>query len=649
VNRRVARQVSLIVAAGERRFRLGAGAVSVVGVRVLGVSAAVAACLVGLAPVGVARADTFEKAFTHAGTCSHWTVPDGLQSDFVQAEITGQAGRPGQDKPTVGAGGKADQVLATIPVRTGEVLNVCVAYGGGKGLTNPGPFGLPDKPTAGAGGGASSVVAPAGFAVAGGGGGGGAVYLQATPNKTGSACPCPVEPRFAGNGGDAGDPAGQDGAGSVGRPLSNTAYGGEGGSNATGPGRGGGGGFRNGTDGKPREGDKQISPGGNSGNHMTDGGGGGGAGFNGGGGGGISDFNDTSKGAGGGGGTDMCHVSGVGSSCRVERGKGIHHGTGPDPGYAHVLLRYDQLPRLHAPVLFLAATQRGAVYHSILSEFGIWRPWHTPPGVPADVTSVAATGDQHFGETQYLVATPGGRLYHAFYHNNGGWSLTQPVWRPPSGISSPWGTDNVVSVAAASDGQPGNTEYLVATSSGLIYHSVRRGQDGSWFAWRIPRGLDPSDVVSVAATGDGRLAETQYLVVTRAGVVYHAISAEFGNSWTAWSIPPGIPAPVVSVAATDDGHAGETQYLVVSNGNVYHAIRYANGSWTHWSTPPGLPSGALRVAATSDRNAGETQYLVGTTDGHVYHTIRREGGAWEKWTTPHGIPADIVELAAAHS
>lgn len=113
--------------------------------------------------------------FTSPG-CSDYTVPANIVEMSVVA--IGQAGSSGTalTDATGGAGGAGDEASGSLGVTPGDVLDICVAYGGGAGGVGQGSAG---GGNGGAGGGASGVldtdVAEYGtypYLVAGGGGGG---------------------------------------------------------------------------------------------------------------------------------------------------------------------------------------------------------------------------------------------------------------------------------------------------------------------------------------------------------------------------------------------------------------------------------------------------------------------------------------------
>ncbi|MGH2863621.1 MAG: hypothetical protein ACRDJX_00060 [Solirubrobacteraceae bacterium] len=248
-------------------------------VRTLFAGVVVATCwaLGMLAPPGALAQET--ESFTAPG-CTTWTVPAGVNR--VLAEARGAAGYAGSG-PDAGSGGDGDEVRGDVPVSAGEVLDVCVDYGGGLGGI------VEDTRNAGSGGGASGLARGENFSaplIIAGGGGGGGERIEITLEIPSFPTTHEVSP--GGNGGNA-DSAG--GEGKSGNPGGNV----EGGSasNSAGPGGGLEGGF-------------------NVGHHESEGGlekayagagGGGGGGYVGGGGGSYPIGN-----GGGAGGTNFCNV-----------------------------------------------------------------------------------------------------------------------------------------------------------------------------------------------------------------------------------------------------------------------------------------------------------------------------------------------------
>jgi hypothetical protein len=130
---------------------------------------AAASCLLGASVLNVGEALADTTSFTTTG-CTTFAVPAGVSS--VEIAATGSAGEAGLGGDG-GQGGTGDVVGGTLSaLSAGQVLDVCVDYGGGAaGLGNNGGL------NGAAGGGASGVALGSDFSVpvliAGGGGGGG--------------------------------------------------------------------------------------------------------------------------------------------------------------------------------------------------------------------------------------------------------------------------------------------------------------------------------------------------------------------------------------------------------------------------------------------------------------------------------------------
>ncbi|HZO76427.1 MAG TPA: hypothetical protein VFB39_00180 [Solirubrobacteraceae bacterium] len=298
------REFGLLLAPGRLRLTLG---MAVASLAVVGFCA------------GPALAKT--KSFTTAG-CSTWMVPAGVSRVSIQA--TGSAGQTVNGGEA--AGGSGDVVSGTLSgVSVGQVLDVCVDYGGGSGGPSDG----------GAGGGASGVALGGDFSVpalVAGGGGGGAISAE--------------------SGGGAGLPSG--GQGAFQNPCTSTACGGGGGTQMT---FGGGGAVDPGcsecTAGANGAGSSSAGPGaGGAGGAGDLGGGGGGGGYYGAGGGGGS----MDLAGGGGGGSDFCASSLTGATLK---GCGTT-GTNGTFGTASVVLTYTASPHVCSGSLGAPGVLKGA-------------------------------------------------------------------------------------------------------------------------------------------------------------------------------------------------------------------------------------------------------------------------------------------------
>jgi gliding motility-associated-like protein len=106
------------------------------------------------------------KDFTFTGVVQQWTVPSGV--DTLRVKMWGAAGGGGPD-PTNNAGGGGGFTDVTIPVVTGQVLDIYVGGGGVVGLNGTGGNG--GWPNGGNGGSGNRI--ENGLSVGGAGGGGG--------------------------------------------------------------------------------------------------------------------------------------------------------------------------------------------------------------------------------------------------------------------------------------------------------------------------------------------------------------------------------------------------------------------------------------------------------------------------------------------
>jgi len=263
---------------------------------VLVITAALGALATGVIHAAKASADptpscdptTCTVSFGTAGTTQQWTVPAGVSTITVT-----MAGGSGGSSAAGGLGGAGGELVATVPVFSGENLSILQGtspYPGGDfgGGGAPGGAGGPE-PTGGWGGGGSFVfetnpTATLLLAVGGGGGAGGdagEVAGAGGSSGPGSDATSTFEPTVVGLGGTLAA-GGGGGAGNQGPSANGSAGGGP----ATAPSNPGAGGSGGASDFPPP---------------LVSSGGGGGGGYFGGGGGGVQDPLAVFSGAGGGG------------------------------------------------------------------------------------------------------------------------------------------------------------------------------------------------------------------------------------------------------------------------------------------------------------------------------------------------------------
>lgn len=128
------------------------------------------------------------------------------------------------------------------------------------------------------------------------------------------------------------------------------------------------------------------------------------------------------------------------------------------------------------------------------------------------------------------------------------------------------------------------------------------------------------------------------------GTVYYRqlASTASGNTWSAWTVVPGIggtasgfKAKHVSIAGAYDGSA---QVVAIGlDDNVYHAMRYANGTWSGFN-PLGFTgsngkarTAAIAISGSTATSPGVAQVIANDFDnGTVFHRVRY-ADSWTPW------------------
>lgn len=244
-------------------------------------------------------------------------------------------------------------------------------------------------------------------------------------------------------------------------------------------------------------------------------------------------------------------------------------------------------------------------------------------GVLDDVGGEVIAGQLH------VLGTNGGTLFHALRRTNGTWTSFNSVENQAGEIGL------VIDVAAAN--VAGSLHVVARVGGGGIFHTVR-APNGSWTAFADIKGLarDPGSVRDVAAAGYAN-GQLQVAVAINGGGLFHSLRSANGT-WTRFGNvrrQTGDPGAVdrVSVAAI-----GNDMHLVLStaDGGLFHAVRAANGSWTpigNVKEQAGNPGVVLDVGATGHASGGQLQIAIttfgsGGMGGQLFHAIRSANGTW---------------------
>jgi kumamolisin len=243
---------------------------------------------------------------------------------------------------------------------------------------------------------------------------------------------------------------------------------------------------------------------------------------------------------------------------------------------------------------FTVGQTRGAMWLTTRSAGGGWytpMELFTPSPTQGRVTAVAAACDGNPGETQFLYLTADGELWHGICV----WVNGIPGWKPPTSLKNP-SAYPVTAVSATWNGNPGETQYMFTDSNGGLWYAAL--DSTSTDGWQpvaasscFPQGFTGKAAVVAGAYG-GNPGETQFVFTTTDGVLWHTV-----NTSGSWQQPqtvngqfrsPPLP-PVLAVSATGDGNPGETQFMfttrTVTNGPPYRVTEW--GLWHVMRKPTG--------------------------------------------------------------
>jgi hypothetical protein len=272
--------------------------------------------------------------------------------------------------------------------------------------------------------------------------------------------------------------------------------------------------------------------------------------------------------------------------------------------------------------------------------------------VSGPVANVAGTGGEP-GETQFVLTTADGHLWHTLRRADG-------TWTGLGDVEARFGPGMVaVAAVAAADVTSGETQFMYVRQANGDLMDASRYADGTW-AVNLDAGLAvPGPVAAVAGTGSAP-GDTQFVFTTAGGHLWHTLNGT-GPTDVQKQFATAIPGPVAAVAAAN-GTSGETQFVfTTADGHLWHTVRRADGTWTGLGDVQGqfaIPGAVTAVAGTGGA-PGETQFVFTTADGHLWHTLRRADGTWtglgnvqdqipRTFDPVRAIPGRVAAVAAAN-
>lgn len=300
----------------------------------------------------------------------------------------------------------------------------------------------------------------------------------------------------------------------------------------------------------------------------------------------------------------------------------------------------------------------GLLYHTIRNADGTWLSSYDP------VEDVVGGGPPAFsfedcagiGGALHLVGVGTDyRLYHTIRNPDGSW---QPTFGLIEDVASGGPTTGFGQVACAGTG---TTLHVVGHGRDAnLYHTLRLA-DGTWqnaFALieaEVEGGPPAGDFNWVACAGVGD--ELHVVGVGIDGQLYHTIRHADGTWQPSFgpvaSAVSGQPQGFGSLACSGTG--GVLQLAVLGDGQLYHAIRNADGSWQPFfgAIASLVQGGPATFGGVACAGTGEILQVVGLgTDGLLYHTLRRSDGTWQDAFGPvddevQGDPGGFFSVAAA--
>src|SRR5262249_43264799 len=160
----------------------------------------------------------------------------------------------------------------------------------------------------------------------------------------------------------------------------------------------------------------------------------------------------------------------------------------------------------------------GRLWHTIHMSWQppvYWQPVGDTTGylsgvgaAPGRVVSVAAASAA-VGEVSYLLAADDGHVWYTTRHEDGSWD---PLFDVKAEIGGP--NEKVVSVAATS-ATTGQVQFMMATESGRLWHSIRHSPT-DWQPVGSTSGVlgGPKEPVGLVSAVSVSADEAQFLMIT---------------------------------------------------------------------------------------------------------------------------------------
>jgi hypothetical protein len=143
--------------------------------------------------------------------------------------------------------------------------------------------------------------------------------------------------------------------------------------------------------------------------------------------------------------------------------------------------------------------------------------------------------------------------------------------------------------------------------------------------------------------------------------IYHGVRYSSNGAWNGFNnlagAAPNVPVLVSAIASAGDN--GDLHVLVASTqgsfGNLFHAMRHADGSWQGFnnvSGPATVPQSSSYPSVAAAIVNGDLHVLLVVIDEpplqHLYHAVRhRSTGAWSGFNLVTSAPGNVISVAAA--